>query len=389
MLTIFLVAARNKRSLRMLIYTGMKMMFNIPRYTRQSLLTVTIVMMAALAYIPSGQAEGIMTGNTGTIVGTVPTFSNQDGETGKVSFSKSTSRSASAQLDVGDTLNVSWVLMDREGDADASLATVLWVCEHPQKGRRILATAVSSYTLSSEDMGCTISVEAQPVTATGNPRENTVLKITDISAYDDKDNIIDGPVNPHAIKITNYTVAPGTSQSRTVSADLLLNTAWEGAQLQLETDNQASQVTWQSSNDDIATITSDGLVKFRSKGPVTFTARHDEVMASITFNPTLFYIFNSEGQDWYEATTWCEAQGYKMPNTDQLTSGENVRNIPGTSLWEEWGDVSEQHAKHHGLVFWSANVWSDSTISPYMYLEDGHMSSNIKTLTEGTACVLE
>ena|SRR5471030_19334 len=327
------------------------------------------------------------TPSTGHLIGTPPSFFNVAGESGKVNFTKDDKHETDHDLDVNDTVKLSWKLLDNEGDADASLASVVWRCDHPQKGQRVLATGVDSYTITSQDLGCFIGVSLQPKTLTGDPRENDLLTIDDISNYDQDDNIVDGPVNPHAINITEYTVAPGTTQSKTVAADLILRTGWNGAKLQLETDNVASQVTWKSSNDEIATVSSSGLVTFKSKGAVTFTATNEEVSNTITFNPDLFYVFSTVGRSWYEADAWCTEQGYTMPALNQLSTGAaNKREIPSATLWQEWGNVSVDGAKVAGSVVWSSDEWSSHGY--YMYISDGHTTSNSKSMTEGAACLV-
>lgn len=184
-------------------------------------------------------------------------------------------------------------------------------------------------------------------------------------------------------------MAPGTTQSKTVAADLILRTGWNGAKLQLETDNVASQVTWKSSNDEIATVSSSGLVTFKSKGAVTFTATNEEVSNTITFNPDLFYVFSTAGRSWYEAADWCAEQGYTMPALGQLSTDANKREIPSASLWQEWGNVSVDGAKVFGVVFWSSNEWSEgSSKAYYMYISDGHTTSNSKSAKEGAACLV-
>lgn len=343
--------------------------------------------LSLLSYADADENNGTtLTQPTGSIVGTVPTFTNLGGVPGKVTFAKNSTHAADDELDIGDTLQLSWQLVDREGDADDSLSSVVWTCIHPTEGTRVLASAVSSYTITKGDVGCTISVGVQPTTVTGLPRENEVLNIADISSYDQNDNIIDGPVNPHAINITEYTVAPGTTQSKTVSSNLILKTGWDGAQVQLVTDNPESQVEWKSSNDAIATVTSSGLVTFKEKGAVTFTGTNDAVSASITFDPKLFYVFTSTRGTWYQAEAWCSEHGYTMPTLAQLSAGANQREIPHESLWQEWGNTTAQNPLVGG-VLWSSSEWVDADNAYYMYNQDGHWSSNGEGVTEGIVCL--
>lgn len=194
-------------------------------------------------------------------------------------------------------------------------------------------------------------------------------------------------MNPHTLKITDYIVAPGTDQSRTVPASTMLRTGWDGAKVQLETDNPAADVEWKSSDENIASVSSTGLVTFKSKGDVVFTADNSVYSTTIRFNPDLFFIFATWNMNWYDAKTWCEGQGYSMPSIHQLST-QGSRTIPTDSLWQEWGDVAKQGAKHSGVVFWSADVSSDDHYK-YIYINDGHVSSNFRDVYEGVACVVQ
>lgn len=328
-----------------------------------------------------------LTGVTGIINGTAPVINNANKEPGKINISKRSQYDAAHQLDVGDEVQLAWLLVDSEEDIDATLPSTVWTCDHPEKGSRVIATGTQNYTIKAEDMGCNIGVSLQPKTSTGTPRENTLLNISKIGAYDDSDNIIDAPVNPHTLKITDYIVAPGTDQSRTVPASTMLRTGWDGAKVQLETDNPAADVEWKSSDENIASVSSTGLVTFKSKGDVVFTADNSVYSTTIRFNPDLFFIFATWNMNWYDAKTWCEGQGYSMPSIHQLST-QGSRTIPTDSLWQEWGDVAKQGAKHSGVVFWSADVSSDDHYK-YIYINDGHVSSNFRDVYEGVACVVQ
>lgn len=335
------------------------------------------------------QAGTLMTEATGILNGTPPVIKNNSGESNKVDFKKTSDHDDTDELDEGDVVTLAWQLQDNEGDADATLASIVWTCDHPTKGTRILATQVNSYTITSADYGCNIGVALQPQTQTGIPRTGDSLTVADISAYDDGDNIIDGPVNPHSINFTDYIVAPGTSESKTVSPDLILHTAWPGAEVQLETDNPESQIIWASSNKNVATVTQDGLVTFLTKGPVTIQARNDKAIARIKFNPKEFFIFNTVNMNWQDAKDWCESQGYKMPTKYQLSTAKELREIPADSIWQEWGNVSIQDAKMGASVVWSSTEWADADNAYYLYFSDGHITSNSETTKEGVICVEE
>ncbi|WP_157825394.1 Ig-like domain-containing protein [Rahnella sp. AA] len=327
------------------------------------------------------------TESAGILKGNPPVIKNNSGESNKVDFKKVSEHDNTDELDEGDIVTLTWELQDNEGDADVTLASIVWTCDHPTKGSRVLATQVNSYTITSADYGCNIGVAVQPQTQTGIPRLGDAISVPDVTAYNDSDNIIDGPVNPHSINFTDYIVAPGTTQSKTVSPNLILRTAWPGAEVQLETDNPESQIIWASSNKSVATVSPEGLVTFLSKGPVTIQARNDKAIARIKFNPTEFYVFSTIRMNWQDAKDWCESQGYAQPDSDHLSTAKNLRKIPADSLWQEWGDISQQHAVFDGTVFWSSEEWGGDS-AYYMYIDDGHVTSNRLTTTEGVACLV-
>lgn len=335
------------------------------------------------------EAGYITSGSTGILNGTPPVIKNNGGAAGKVDLKKTSEHDDSDELDEGDIVTLTWQLQDNEGDADSTLASIVWTCDHPTKGNRVLATQVNSYTITSADYGCNIGVALQPQTQTGIPRAGETITVPDISANNDKDNIIEGPVNPHSINFTDYIVAPGTTQSETVPSDIILHTAFAGAQVQLETDNPESQIIWASSNTNVATVSEDGVVTFLTKGPVTIQARNDKAIARIKFDPKEFFVFNTVNMKWQDAKDWCEAQGYKQPLSNQLSTKANFRQIPSDAIWQEWGNVSLQGAKMGSSVVWSSTEWATEDNAYYLYFSDGHVTSNGEGATEGVICVEE
>lgn len=357
------------------------------KLSRILLLILLFISTIRLAKAEDAHAGYMTTESAGILKGNPPVIKNNSGESNKVDFKKVSEHDDTDELDEGDIVTLTWELQDNEGDADVTLASIVWTCDHPTKGSRVLATQVNSYTITSADYGCNIGVAVQPQTQTGIPRLGDAISVPDVTAYNASDNIIDGPVNPHSINFTDYIVAPGTTQSKTVSPNLILHTAWPGAEVQLETDNPESQIIWASSNKSVATVSPEGLVTFLSKGPVTIQARNDKAIARIKFNPTEFYVFSTVKMNWRDAKSWCEAQGYTQPDTDHLSTAENLRKIPADSLWQEWGDISQQHAVFDGIVFWSSEkLGGDSAY--YMYIGDGYVTSNRLTATEGVACLV-
>ncbi|MFU2315121.1 Ig-like domain-containing protein [Rahnella sp. PCH160] len=356
-------------------------------YSGFSLLILLAFTTHCRAEATEPQAGYVMTEAAGIVNGTPPVIKNNAGASNKVDLKKISEHDDTDELDEGDVVTLAWELEDNEGDADATLASIVWTCDHPTKGSRVLASQVNSYTITSADYGCNIGVALQSQTQTGIPRTGEAITVPDISTNDDADNITDGPVNPHSVNFTDYIVAPGTSQSKTVTSDNILHTAWPGAEIQLETDNPASQIIWKSSNINVATVTQDGVVTFLTKGPVTIQASNDKAIARINFDPKKFFTFSTVKMDWKDAKDWCESQGYSQPDTDDLSTTKNLRQIPSDSLWQEWGDISKQNAQFLGSVFWSSEGWGGNHYY-YMYINDGHISSNDEDELEGVACLV-
>lgn len=329
-----------------------------------------------------------MTGRTGAVSGTPPVLYNKDNKSGHIDVvRKRGGIEDDDQLDINDSLSLAWRFFDGEGDEEITLPSVEWICTDTNNSRHVLATGTLEYIISPNDKACTIGVNLTPKTLTGAPQENTAIEIADISTYIDNDSIPDGPVNPHSINMTDYTVAPNNATARmTVPANAKLTTAFSGAQVQLETDNIPDEVTWSSSNDAVATVSDTGLVTFKGKGAVKITARHNEQSVSMTLNPQLFFVMGSTNKTWDDAKTECEGMGGRLPTISELSDGTDIRNVPGNGLWEEWGQ-SIKDVPHSGVVFWSS---SSNGVNSYLYayLSDGHLSSNRSTVTEGFACIL-
>lgn len=332
-----------------------------------------------------------LTASAGVINGTAPVIYNEKNEVGKVSFRRTnTNVEEDEELDISDSIALSWKTTDAEGDEDATLPTVEWVCTDQSNKKHVLASGVNQYDILPDDKGCTIGVNITPTTLTGLPRANTTISIKDISNYDVNDNIPSGPVNPHAMNIISYIVAPlNHGAAYYVPADKKLQTAFAGAQLQLETDNEADQLEWTTSNSAIAEVSDTGLVTIHAKGPFKITARHNEIKTSIIFNPQKFFVFSEKSKmNWYDAKAWCENQGYRLPVNDDLSSAQGKREVPSGALWQEWGS-SLDDVTHAGTVYWSSEeAIADQDAYYYMYTATGRITSNTSDKTEGVACIV-
>ncbi|KQN58611.1 hypothetical protein ASE99_22285 [Serratia sp. Leaf51] len=331
----------------------------------------------------------VMTGSAGIVAGTAPVIYNNKDLPETINITRDNDIIGdNDELEINDSISLSWRFNDDEGDDDVTLPSVEWICLDAANNKRTLSQGTTNYVIRPADKGCVIGVNITPKTVTGFPQANTPLQISDISSYDNSDNIPDGPVNPHAINIVGYIVAPNNPSARlTVSGDNSLHTAFAGAEVQMETDNLADQLDWTTSNSAIATVSNSGLVTFKTKGAVRIMARHNEKRASIIFSPERFYTASTSSKNWPDAKKACENQGLRLPKLDELSAGQHVRHAPGTSLWEEWGE-SVEDMPHSGVVFWSSDISSfDVSAYAYAYLSDGHISSNTQDIVEGYACV--
>lgn len=329
------------------------------------------------------------TDSTGRITGTPPVFYNKDRVPGHINIVRqNVVVDDNDGLDINDDLAISWDLSDQEGDPQDPAPEIEWVCKTPSNEKHVIATGTTNYIISTSDKACTIGVNITPKTLTGLPQENTPIEIEDISSYQDGDNIPDGPVNPHSINVLSYTIAPNNADARLdVDASQKLTTAFAGAQVQIVTDNPTNELNWTSSNDAIATVSDTGLVTFKAKGGVKITARHNEVRASIIFNPQLFFLFSQKTMNWHDAEDWCENQGYRLPPVNELSVGKNKREASSGSLWQEWGN-SIDDVTHAGVVFWSSDlIIASEGAYDYMYTKDGSVTSNTSDKSEGFACV--
>lgn len=331
-----------------------------------------------------------LTDSAGIIKGTPPVIYNDDNVIERVSLRRTNAVVEDGdELDISDNIALSWKIIDAEGDQEATLPTVEWMCTDMENKEHVLATGVKTYTILPADKGCTIGLNITPTTMSGTPLENNKISIADISKYDVTDNIPTGPVNPHAMNITSYIVAPlNHSAAYNVPADKKLQTAFAGAQLQIETDNESEQLEWATSNPAIAEVSNTGLVTIKANGPFKITARHNEVKASINFDPQKFFVFSEHtGMKWHDAKAWCENQGYRMPSTVDLSSAQGKREVPSQGLWQEWGS-SLDDVPHAGVVYWSSDLAIASIDAyRYMYTATGSVSSNTSDKLEGVACI--
>lgn len=335
----------------------------------------------------SGQnAASELTGSAGIINGNPPVISNSAHESGKIDITKTSLHGADEVLDIGDTVSLSWLINDSEGDTDITDSTIVWRCTDPQKNQHTLQTGGHQYVVVTADMGCTIGVNVVPTTITGVPQVNNAVDISDISTYSHDDNIPDGPVNPHQVSIKDYVVAPDTDSSLTVASDKLLHTVWKGAQIQLGAVDTStdSSLSFSTSDNTVATVSDTGRVTFVTKGAVTLTVKNGFTTSSISFHPKYFFIFADTNMVWGDSNAWCSQHpGYTQPDVIQLSNSE-PREVPTDSLWQEWGNSAGSASSQ---VMWSDNPGGEPNTHQYVYRASGHPSDNGNSTPEGVACI--
>lgn len=183
-----------------------------------------------------GGSGWLTSGNTGSIVGTVPKIKlpegpvTDDGLHVKVEIDRSgrtggttATTDGEKQLHVGDKLTVSWDINDTEGDTDATGLTkksIKWMCYKDQSkkdGRTLQGNGTNgsdAYTIVAADENCYIGLQITPATETGDPRTGVLVDMADLSTAagggSDSDDIPEGPVVDDDLQVTIYDAADTT-----------------------------------------------------------------------------------------------------------------------------------------------------------------------------------
>ncbi|WP_449556093.1 SinI family autotransporter-associated protein [Huaxiibacter chinensis] len=149
-----------------------------------------LVLALTLASCTIGSAWAVLTPSTGTIQGTPPVVSSTNGTQYAVDLSTSATGSS---LATGDTVTVSYIYHDAEGDMDLSVAHINWFYVKDGTETDITASASfmsassiggtgsSTLTIPAAAVGSVIKVVVREVSQTGDPREGQPITIEDVS----------------------------------------------------------------------------------------------------------------------------------------------------------------------------------------------------------------
>jgi len=122
--------------------------------------------------------------------------------------------------------------------------------------------------------------------------------------------------------------------------------AWAGETLQLTTkivpEEASALVTWESSNEEIATVSESGLVSFLKQGDVTITATSveaPEVTASVTFTVKVGFFRSDMGSPYWDLSEQSEGENSKVTlNIDNSKLGYHscyLANVSATRYYVE------------------------------------------------------
>lgn len=122
--------------------------------------------------------------------------------------------------------------------------------------------------------------------------------------------------------------------------------AWAGETLQLTTkivpEEASALVTWESSNEEIATVSESGLVSFLKQGDVTITATSVEspdVTASVTFTVKVGFFRSDMGSPYWDLSEQSEGENSKVTlNIDNSKLGYHscyLANVSATRYYVE------------------------------------------------------
>ncbi|EOZ9299956.1 SinI family autotransporter-associated protein [Enterobacter hormaechei] len=150
-----------------------------------------LVLAMTLASCTIGSAWAVLTPSTGTIQGTTPIASSTNGTQYAVDLSTNATGSS---LATGDTVTVSYIYNDAEGDMDLSVAHINWfyvkdgtetditTAANFIAASSIGGTGSSTLTIPAAAVGSVIKVVVRQVSQTGDPREGEAITIEDVSS---------------------------------------------------------------------------------------------------------------------------------------------------------------------------------------------------------------
>lgn len=190
----------------------------------------------------------------------------------------------------------------------------------------IRLTAIGSTTIKA---GKTVQIRSS---VTGTTSKDVIFTSSnpEVATVSDK-GLVTGISEGTATIICTLVIEPACTKSITITVEKAVKPesisienaddtiAWAGETLQLDTvivpEEASALVTWESSNEDIATVSEDGLVSFLQKGDVTITATSVEdpdVYASATFTVKVGFFRSDMGSPYWNLSEQSEDENSKV-----------------------------------------------------------------------------
>lgn len=157
------------------------------------------ILASLLFFSCSHFAFAELTESAGKLTGTVPVLKGTGTGTVEhsISFSNGHESGSIDALTPGDTVTLSYIFTDKEGDTDSSATTIKWFTTSDGKDgdkKTLDNDGKATYTITEADAGRYIGAEITELSSTGIPTTGQVITVKDISKNDSADNIPDGPV---------------------------------------------------------------------------------------------------------------------------------------------------------------------------------------------------
>lgn len=162
-------------------------------FNKTLLATLLIASCAPMAFADTTASAGRIEGTPPIIYGT-----GAGAAVHTVTFANGHESGSVNAMSPGDKITLSYILKDKEGDADDSIKTITWYTTSDGHGadKKIISGAAGkeTYTLQQADAGLYLGATIDETTLTGDPKGGQRITINDVSTNDATDNIPDGPV---------------------------------------------------------------------------------------------------------------------------------------------------------------------------------------------------
>lgn len=170
-----------------------------------------LVLALALTGYAMGSAYAVLTPGTGTIIGTAPVLRTANASATDHSVDFSSTLATAGKLSTGDTITMSYIYTDAEGDGDASTAHVRWYFVKGAAETEITTnitntaapsiggTGKSALIIPAAAIGAdAIKVTITEYSASGDPIQGTQIVVPDTSDNDTggETEVPEGPIIP-------------------------------------------------------------------------------------------------------------------------------------------------------------------------------------------------